>query len=326
VVSSRSTMTPVFRLLGILLTLFALTAGGANSANGQGGALSVPGTKVRLVPPAGFAPSDQFPGFADPKTGATILVTETPAPFSKIIEAFTPERLAPQAMALLEKKDVSVNGRQGLLLRVRQVVGAAAYLKWIVLRGTETETVFIAGMCPEPLPNGMAGALEASVLGAEWNPAAVVDALAGLTFSMGEVSGLKFAQRISDGMMFTSDGTMSGKPANGPAFIIGSSLGQPMPTDPGFPERFLKGRTQFAEVVIRNQAPIAIAGLSGTEVVADGVWRDRPNDRVVLYQILLPHEDGYFVGLGFVPPDGQGKYLEIFRSLIRTFRRKPTRS
>ncbi len=289
----------------------------------QTGFVAVPSTKVRLIPPAEFKASDQFPGFGHQESGSSILVTELPAPFSKITEAFVPEQLAKQNMTLLNRKEISISGKPAVFLHLRQSAQGMIYLKWLAATGTESETVLITGTCLESEKARFGAALEKSVLSAEWNSEAKTDPLEGLNFSIDFDQSMKFARRVSNMMIFTPSGTLPGKPTNDPLFIVGSSLGNPVTGDLKiFAESRVKEIGQVAGLVIKKQTAVTIAGLAGSEIIAEAAWKDRPGDKVIVYQMLLRDENGYYIAQGFAPLAEQAKYLDLYQRLLRSFHKK----
>lgn len=93
-----------------LLLLLLLTPHGAAARQGRTTERPsrVAGTRVSLVPPAGFVPARRFPGYALEAEGASIMVTELPAPLDKVLPGFSdPEQLKARALTLLSKESVA---------------------------------------------------------------------------------------------------------------------------------------------------------------------------------------------------------------------------
>jgi hypothetical protein len=283
----------------------------------------VTGTKVSLAPPNGFKPSERFPGFGIEDSQASILVTEMPAPVSKMAESLTAKNMATQNMTLLSKREVSLGGRPASLYHLRQIARGDAFLKWLVLLGTEKETVFITATFPEAAKARFSAALERAVLTARWDAEAATDPLAGLTFSIQDDPALKFARRVSNAVMLTRDGTLPGKPNNDPMMIVAPSLSAVEISDvKTFAEARLMQIAQVSGIVLKKQSEVTIAGLPGSEIVAEAAWKDHPQDRCVIYQALLVDGRSYFLLQAFAPLDERQKYLEIFRRIAQSFRKK----
>ena len=75
-------------------------------------------------------------------------------------------------------------------------------------------------------------------------------------------------------------------------------------------------------VAIKKQSDVTIAGLSGSEIVAEGKWSDLPDAPVVVYQVILLDGGNYFIMQGRAPREEQEKYLAVFTRIAKSFRKK----
>jgi hypothetical protein len=313
----------LFLVFSILLFLSGSFASTRSLPFAQTKLVKVPGTKVSLVPPPGLKPSDRFPGFGDEETSSSIAITETPAPYSEMARGFTKEALATNGMSLLSRKEISLNERPGILFHLRQETQSGDILKWMVMTGDEKETVLITAAFPERMKARWSSEMEKAVLSALWDVEAETDPLAGLNFSFEDDPSLKFARRMSNMVMLTKDGALPGKPTNDPFFIIGSSISQVTIPDIGkFAEKRLMQIEQVSGIAIKQQSDVTIAGLPGSEIVADAKWNDLPDSPVVVYQVLLLDGKNYFLMQGFAPREEQERYLAIFYRIAQSFRKK----
>jgi hypothetical protein len=307
----------------VLLFLSCSFANARSLPSAQPKLVKVPGTKVRLVPPTGLKPSERFPGFWDEETNSSILITEMPAPYPEIANGFTKEALATNGMSLLSKKEISLNGRPGILLHVGQEARSIAYLKWMVITGNEKETVLVTATFPEEMKARLSSAMEQSALSVQWDAEAKIDPLAGLNFSFNDDPSLRFARRISNGVMLTKDDALPGKPNNDPFFIIGPSVSQVEISDiRQFAERKLMQTEKATGIIIKKQSDVTIAGLSGREIVAEAQWNDLSDAPMIIYQVLLLDGENYFIMQGFAPREEQEKYLAVFTRIAKSFRKK----
>lgn len=289
---------------------------------GQAQSKAVPGTKVKLTPPAGFALSTQFPGFMHEESGASIMVTEMPAPYSKITEAFTKESLAKQGMTWLAQRPHTISGKPGVLLHLRQSAQGTVYLKWMVAVGTEQETVLITATFPEAVKAQWSAALEKAVLGAQWDATATVDPLEGLNFSIKDEPEMKLARRMSSALLLTKDGTLPGKPTNDPMLVIASSISEVLIGElPQFAAARLNEITQITGAAIKQQSAVTIGGLKGSEIIAEAEWKT-PQAPVTVFLTVLQDGNNYFIIQGFAARTEQQKYLPIFKRIAQSFQKK----
>ena len=73
----------------------------------------VPGTRVRLAPPAGHQPGRGFLGYQWPETSASLIVIEMPGPYAEASTGFEEKRLAKAGMKLVESSEAKISGRDG---------------------------------------------------------------------------------------------------------------------------------------------------------------------------------------------------------------------
>jgi hypothetical protein len=306
--------------------LLCLSGSFANSRSlpfAQPKLVKVPDTKVSLVPPASLKLTERFPGFSDDETNSSIIVTELPAPYSKFANEITKEAFAKRGMNLLSRREVSLNGRPGILLHVRQEAQSVAFLKWIVVTGNEKATVMVAAAFPEEMKAQLSSAMEQSALSVQWDAEAKIDPLAGLNFSFNDDPSLKFAERISRAVILTKDGALPPKSTNGTIFIISSSLPEAMISDLGkFAEEQMMQIEQISGIAIKKKSDVTIDGLPGKEIVAEAKWKDLPDAPVVVYQVLLLDGEYHFIMQGFAPREEQEKYLAVFTRIAKSFRKK----
>lgn len=308
----------------ILLCLSGSFANARSSPFAQPKLVKVTGTKVSLVPPAGLKPSERFPGFWDEETSSSIMITEMPAPYSEMEKGFTKEALATKGMSLLSRKEISLNGRPGILFHLSQKARGFDVLKWMVVTGNEKEMVMITATFLEEMKDQWSSEMEKSVLSARWDADAEIDPLAGLIFSFTDDPSMKFAGRMSNSVMLTKDGALPGKPTNDPFFIIGPSIpGAIIPDVKKFAERRLMQIKQVSNIAIKKQSDVTIAGLPGSEIIAEAQWNDLPDlPPVIVYQVLLLDGKDYFLMQGFAPREEREKYLAVFSRIAQSFRKK----
>src|SRR5687768_14841330 len=166
--------------------------------------IRVAGTSVALAPPAGFVPSNRFPGFERADLQASLMVTEIPGPVADVSRGMTADGLATRGMTLISSTRRLVDGRQSLLLKVSQPAGGMTVHKWMLVSGDAKATVMIVGTFPKEYEPEIGDAMRESVLTARWAVAgAPPDHFEGLSFRVSPTPSLKIAGRMSNMLMLT---------------------------------------------------------------------------------------------------------------------------
>jgi hypothetical protein len=303
----------------VLLCISGSFANSLPLQSAQPNLVKVPGTKVSLVPPAGLKPSSQARGFDDEETGSSIEIGEMAGPYSLVAEGFTKEALAAKGISLLSRKEVSLNGRPGILLHLRQKISSVDVLKWIVATGNEKETIFIVGAFPEKVKARWSSEMEKAVLSARLDAGSETDPLAGLNFSFNVDPSLKVANRFPNGVILSVDGDQQ---SDGPLLIINSVSSETIVPDVKKLAMELMQTAQVSGIAIKKQSDVTIAGLPGNEILAEAKWKATPNEAVIIYQVLLLDKKNYFLMQGFASRGEEEKYLAVFARIAQSFRKK----
>lgn len=283
----------------------------------------VVGTRVSLIPPSGFTPSERFPGYSQDSTGSSIMVTEFPAPLAETSSGLsTPSALSKRGMVLLKKQQVVVGGKACILVQIKQNFKEAEYLKWLLLLGDGKESVLITAAFPKELESQLSEAMKASVLTARLNSQKNVSPTEGLNFSINEKGGLRLAKRMANLLVYSRDGIFPSKDLNDPILVVGQSFRD---VDIGDAEAFAKVRVrQTAEVTnveIEQSNRVTIDNLKGYEIVAKA--KDKQSGQpMVIYQMMLFEERGYFLLTGLVSSQNGQSSLMLFKEMAGTFSRR----
>lgn len=289
----------------------------------QAEAISIAGTRVKLVPPVGFTVSSQFPGYVQESTGASIIVTEFSGSFSEVSASFSnPEKLAQQNLVLLNQEEVIINQQTGLLLQVQQKADEEEFLKWILVLGDEQKTVLIMATLPKILETFLSEPLKASILSAQWNKETIVSPTEGLNFTIVESGNLKFAQRLANILLYTKEGIFPSKNRDDPIFIIGQSVGQAIiKNKEAFSKERLQETASVTQIKIEHLQKVVIDELEGYEIIAQG--KDiESGQTMVIYQTLLFLDDNtYYVMQGIVSLKSKDYSLIMFKAMTNSFKR-----
>lgn len=300
------------QLVRAVLFVLALSTSPALASTEPG---PVPGTKVVLTPPAGFTPATQFPGFLRTDVGASIVVTEIPAPVAQIGAGMTRAGLASRGMNLLDSRRASVAGRTALLLHVTQEARGVAFEKWMTVFGDEQNTVLVVGTFPQALASDLSEPIRDTVLTAMWDPGRQVGLLDGLTFRVSETASLKFAERISNTLLLTRNGNTGTIAPEEPLAVVSESLGTVDIGDlEGYATRRLSETAEITGLGNLEGRTTTVAGLPAYEITADA------NDRgtgtpLRIYQLVALDDARYFLVQGLVGATQAERFLPEFRQL-----------
>ena len=280
--------------------------------------IKVPGTKCSLIPPAGFVAATTFSGFQDAETGASIMINELPAPYQSMVDGFTAEALQSRGMTLTKKQTIDLNGAKATLLNLTQSANGTTYLKQMLIFGDAKGTVLVNGIYPEASKEIEAKINEA-LLSTVYNQAQNDNPLEAASFTIDtKDTEFKIIKYMSGSLLYSTDGKI---PTEKPTLIVGNSIAKaPSQNQKKYSEERLKKLPRGEQNVIKEINEITIDNLKGYEIVANGKTKDDKAE--LIYQVMLFDENGdYYIIIGQTKEDFD-KYLENFRKVAKTFKRK----
>jgi hypothetical protein len=284
----------------------------------------IPGTRVSLIVPDGFAVADRFLGLVGEDAVSVVIITEIPGPVEKVRAGMTGEALAARGMELLRFEEVTVDGRDGLLVHARQAAAAGADLRrWIVVFGAADGSVMIAASTPRASEDRLGATLRRTLISAKWNPDEILDPYAGLGFALAEAGSLKISDRLPSMISFTRGGHRGALASDEPLFLAGSSFAPLAVTDlEDFARRRLAEVAEFGELEVLSERSLTLGGLPAYElVVAASDRRTRAPLRV--YQALVVAGDRFFLMQGLVGAGNAEEFIPQFREIAHSFRHTP---
>lgn len=300
----------------------SLLAGMLVSSTAVADRVRVPGTDVRMDPPAGFTPAERFPGFQAADRRASIVVTEIEGPVSEIRDGMTRPNLASRGMTLVEKQVINVDGQEALLLRVTQAARGVRFSKWMLVGGTSERTIMVVGTFPADAAD-LSGPIRRALMSVSWAGQTKKDLFEGLNFRVDPTTGLRLASRMGNMLVLTESGKLDGGDRSMAVLVVGPSLSDVKIDDL---EAFSKERatqTDRLEMIRNIQGTMTrVDSLPGYELTAVGT-DPQTHRSVALYQLLLADAGGYYLGQGFVESSRMEDVVPTFRRVMTSFRRTP---
>ncbi len=311
----------VFLAFAALLGL-AATSVVAAQAQVVGDAVALPGSRLAIVPPEGFVPSEYFAGFENPELGASILFGEMPpVAYAQLRSGFSPEALAARGLTMQSFEELDGTPFQGILITAEQTAADVLYRKWVVVIADPDLTGIVTFTVPEAAIEQLGEAtIRASALSLRTVKASV-DPVEALSFRPIETERFRIANAQAGNTVLYTE-TPAPKEGEKVIFVISASF-QHMPTASlwDYSDALINSIEAVEVVETEQDKLIKVDDLSGYETVSRCQYRDS-GQPCALFHIVALDEQRYFRFLGIVPGEDIGSYLSEFRTLTAGFKRK----
>ena len=282
----------------------------------------IPGTRVSLRLPEGFALATGFPGIVHDAFGAMVITNEFPVPLERVTAGMM-EQDAPQDGPKWRRTEkVQVSGMDATMYHTTEEDIDGAVRKWVLLFGNEKLTVMLAASAPALLEAALGKTLEQCLLTAKWDPAKKLDPYAGMGFSLRESEIFEIRGRRPGGILFArKDAPEELSPAE-PIMVVYPSASVEIAPIAILAKRELTEGDQFTGFANFAERTITVNGLNGYEIIADATESTMSIPvRIIMVVVRTPDQDMIIEGI--VAPESWERYLPEFHALAESFQLTP---
>ncbi len=307
----------------MLAVLLAAGSGGVAEAKCR----YAPSTSVCMELPPGFRASDTFAGFENPTQHTEVHVSELDRPYRDVVADMTMDRLERRGMRVIFARKEVIGTAPAMRVKIRDEAGEEPRFRQILIAGYPQKTVLVSAVYPESMETTfLTNRLESMMRSLTYDPDRVPDLVRNLPFHLAAEEGLVLTRRVNNSLIYTKDGRLPKPLATDPAFVVGQAVAaEPVGDRLNFAIERVHRLPDMEEILVDKAEEIAVDGLEGYEIT--GQARDRESyARLALYEVILyDGDDGYYLMVGTVGLDGKPDYLEKFRAMARSFKRRPAR-
>lgn len=281
---------------------------------------NIKGTKVSLIPPKEFTDGLNFLGLQQAESGSSIMILDIPGPYSETAKGITEENMLSKGVEVKKIENLTINQLPAIFVTGTQNAYGNIYTKYILIIGTEKETIMINGVYPENLKK-VGAEIKKSILTVFYetdkkiNPFETLD----YTIDVSETK-LKFGKSMSNSLMFSVDGQVPTVSNDKTHLIVAKSFSQITTEDK---KLFCINRLKQTPIEVENieyTNEITIDGISGYEIFAKGKNK-KLGETENIYQVILFSDKLYYIFFG-TTNDESNKSIEEIKKVVKTFKRK----
>ncbi|WP_026976372.1 hypothetical protein [Flavobacterium tegetincola] len=278
------------------------------------------GSKIKMIPPSGFISASSFKGFQQIDGNASIMILDVAKPFSAVMQGLTSESLSKQGVKVVTIKAYILNNLPATLIKSEQVVNEILFTKYILVTGTDEETILINGLIPHD-QTVIEKIVKETILSSIYDSEKIIEPLDVVDFQINtKNSGLKLAKIQPNMLIFNHDGKIPTEVADKTSIVVAKTFSQLLIADK---KSFALNKIRTLPIQInkiRSTLPITIDGLKGYEVVAQGQNRKTGHSESV-YQAILFSNEGYYIIYGSSESNISNNLL-LFKDVAQTFKLK----
>src|SRR5688572_5019762 len=316
----RTTMTKT--ILTIFLLFISLTTFGQKKIENKltEEHQNIKGTKISLIPPKGFTEGLNFLGLQQTESGSSIMILDIPGPYSETSAGINKENLLSKGVEVSKIEKLIINELPAIFVTGTQNSNGNIYTKYILVFGTDNETIIINGVFSENLKK-IGDEIKKSMLTVYYdadkkiNPFDAID----YTIDVSETK-LKFGKSMSNALIYSVDGKVPTSSSDKTNLIVVKSFSQITQEDKKLfsINRLKKTPIEIESTQYTNE--ITIDGISGYEIYAKGKSKNS-SEIENIYQVTLFSDNFYYILFG-TTNDETDKSIEEIKKAIKTFKRK----
>jgi hypothetical protein len=281
---------------------------------------NIKGTKVSVIPPKGFTDGLNFLGLQQTESGSSIMILDIPGPYAETSKGITKDNMLSKGVEMNEIETLTINGLPAIFATGIQNAYGNIYSKFILVFGTDNETIMINGVYPNNLKK-VGDEIKQSMLTVFYEPDKKINPFEALDYSIDiSETKLKFGKSMSGALIFSVDGQVPTASSDKTNLIVAKSFSQISTEDK---KLFCINRLKQTPIEVKNIVyinEITIDGISGYEIYAKGKNK-KSSETENIYQVILFSDKLYYILFG-TTNDETYKSIEDIKKAVETFRRK----
>jgi hypothetical protein len=279
----------------------------------QNNSVTIPGTRLSIIPPAGYKLSANFKGLEKSKDIFIKVYDPYNANYIKYAQTFTRESLENSGSEVQEYKKTTISGLPAKYAALQNNSGGKTYF---LIFGDSSFSVMLVGACPAN-SNGDEQQIKAALLSVTYNKSIKNDPLAGAFFDLDDKnSSYRFAKCKNDFYIYSGNGIMADKYSGESIVSVLPFTSEYSVGDETIAKAILSSYQQYGitEAKTKKETQVQIGTLNAMEVEINAKV---DNKKAVLYRLTMVDGKKAILFLGIATSDFD-KNMDSFRSLAHT--------
>ena len=286
---------------------------------------NVTGTKIKMIPPSGFAKSTDYNGFSHKIAGSSIMVTELPGDVNRNFLGFDKKSLFKTGVIVDKTTFYRINGFDAMLIEGKQSAYNRVYTRIMLVIGDIYRSYLISASVLSTASEKHKSEVKESLLSVIYDPDASANIFDRFDFSV-NVSGtiLKPGNLMLSSLTYTDDGNVPSKTNDKTSFMVRKQTAINPLSDSDKKTLCIKlfdlYPLEWTDDMSREPKPVTIGNLNGYEIYSMGKNKDLYKMELIYQMVLFSGQD-YYVISGITFGDFENN-LMMFKKVANTFKPK----
>lgn len=286
------------------------------------------GSAFGMVPPPGFEPSGEFPGFKQGQGRGSILFSEFPASaYPQLLKGLEAETLQRQAYEDLHSEPFVAALGAGQLVTARQTVKRLVSRRWMFAFLSERVAGLVSVTIPdsevEPVTDAQVRAALASLRLPTAPGGAAVPDIAGLPFGFVAKGRLQpFQTAYGSALLFVPIGTRPGGTTPNLLVVVAATAKRTAQDREAFAHQALQSLPALTELAIDSESTVPLDTSDALRLDGRAV-EAATGTNLLLRQWVAFYPDGHYLRvLALAPESSFGDYEAEFEAIAHSLRRR----
>jgi hypothetical protein len=222
---------------------------------------------ISMVTPEGFSKADNFNGFIQPESFATIKAGESIKPIADMIDSFLQN-----TPAITSRENVKISNKKGLLVKSNKTLNGNNFELWTLLFGDKISTITITASYPQHLNKGLSPALKTSLLSTRWLRLPSEQMFNGMPFVLDQSKDLQIVKRTANSVVMINKAPFDPQKSVTPLLVVSSVASDKELVDiQNFARQQLANKRFESNIGIEHEEEIKINGIRAYHITAKAI-------------------------------------------------------
>jgi len=301
------------RILKRTIPAFLSIIGFTAYLSAQNNSLNIPGTRLSIVPPAGYKVAKGFMGLEKNNDVFIKIYDPYNSNYIKYAQSFTRESLENGGSEVQEYKKMNVSGMPAKYALLENNKGGKSYF---LVFGDSSFSVMVVASCPANKDSD-ALQLKTALMSVTYNKSMKTDPLAGTFFNLDDKeSQYKFAKCKNDFYIYASNGTINDKYTGESILSVLPFTSEYTMGDETIARAILSSYQQYGitEAKVKKESQVQVGTLNAMETEVNAKI---DNKKAVIYRLTIVDGKKAILIMGIATSDFD-KNMDAFKNLAHT--------